>query len=410
MSTNILYLSYDGMTDSLGQSQVLPYLKGLTKEGYKFHIISFEKPERFEKFRTEIQAICDEHNIIWHPLTYTKNPPLLSTIYDVRRMRSLARSLHKTNNFKIIHCRSYLSAMVGLAMKRSLGTKFLFDMRGFWADERVEGKIWSLSNPVFKVVYNFFKKKEKEYFQNADYIVSLTHAGKKEITSWKGFEHLESRIEVIPCCADLEKFNPESISNEEKEATRKSFNFSTTDRILGYVGSIGTWYMLDEMLQFFKTYQTIYPTAKFLFISGENRSVIVQRALHFGVDKNLIYVKSVLHSEVARHISIFDASVFFIIPTFSKTASSPTKQGELMAMGIPIFCNSGVGDTEWVVNEYHAGDARALEPNMDYTKFDFNLSNFDIDKTKFGAKEFYGLETGVKRYLKIYNYLTAKIK
>jgi glycosyltransferase involved in cell wall biosynthesis len=223
MSTNILYLSYDGMTDSLGQSQVLPYLKGLTKEGYKFHIVSFEKPERFGKFKNEIQAICDENAITWHPLTYTKNPPLLSTIYDVRRMRSLARRLHKTHDFKIIHCRSYLSAMVGLAMKRSFGTKFLFDMRGFWADERVEGKIWSLKNPLFKIVYNFFKKKEKDYFLNADYIVSLTHAGKKEITLWKGFEQLEQRIEVIPCCADLEKFNPEKISAEEKKGNQKKF-------------------------------------------------------------------------------------------------------------------------------------------------------------------------------------------
>jgi len=408
MSTNILYLSYDGMTDSLGQSQVLPYLKGLTKEGYKFHIISFEKPERFDKFKPEIQAICDANNITWHPLTYTKNPPLLSTIYDVRRMRSLARNLHKTHNFKIIHCRSYLSAMVGLAMKRLFGTKFLFDMRGFWADERVEGKIWSLKNPVFKTVYNFFKKKEKDYFLNADYIISLTHAGKKEICSWKGYEQLESKIEVIPCCADLEKFNPESITEEQKKETRASFNFLDSDRILGYVGSIGTWYMLDEMLQFFKVYQTNYPSAKFLFISGENRSVIVDRAKYFEIDEQLISVKSVLHSEVAKHISIFDASVFFIIPTFSKTASSPTKQGELMAMGIPIFCNSGVGDTEWVVNEYHAGDARSLEPNMDYSTFDFNLSKFDVNRTKFGAKEFYGLETGVARYLKIYNYLTSK--
>jgi glycosyltransferase involved in cell wall biosynthesis len=408
MSTNILYLSYDGMTDSLGQSQVLPYLKGLTKEGYKFHIISFEKSDRFEKFKNDIQAICDENNIAWHPLAYTKNPPLLSTIYDVRRMRSLAWSLHKTHDFKIIHCRSYLSAMVGLGMKRSFGSKFLFDMRGFWADERVEGKIWSLKNPVFKIVYHFFKKKEKDYFLNADYIVSLTHAGKKKITSWKGFEQLESRMEVIPCCADLDKFDPSKITLEQKKEARATFNFSENDRILGYVGSIGTWYMLDEMLLFFKTYQSNYPTAKFLFISGENRSIIVQRAKFYGIGENLIYVKSVLHSEVAKFISIFDASVFFIIPTFSKTASSPTKQGELMAMGVPIFCNSGVGDTEWVVNQYHAGNAIALEPNMDYSKFDFTLSNFDIERTKFGAKEFYGLETGVSRYLKIYNYLSVK--
>lgn len=396
------------MTDSLGQSQVLPYLKGLTKVGFKFHIISFEKSERYEKFKTEIQLICDENDIVWHPLTYTKKPPLLSTIYDVRRMRSLARNLHKKYDFKIIHCRSYLSALVGLGMKRAFGTKFLFDMRGFWADERVEGKIWNLKNPIFKIVYNFFKKKEKDYFLNADSIVSLTYAGKKEITSWKGFEQLERRIEVIPCCADLEKFDSSKITPEQKKEVRATFNFAENDRILGYVGSIGTWYMLDEMLQFFKTYRKNYSSAKFLFISGENRSIIDERAKFFGIDERLIFVKSVLHSEVAKFISIFDAAVFFIIPTFSKMASSPTKQGELMAMGIPIFCNSGVGDTEWVINQYRAGNAIVLEQNMDYSTFDFTLLNFDVEQTKLGAKEFYGLETGVLRYLKIYNYLTSK--
>ena len=111
---------------------------------------------------------------------------------------------------------------------------------------------------------------------------------------------------------------------------------------------------------------------------------------------------------MAKFISIFDAAVFFIIPTFSKVASSPTKQGELMAMGIPIFCNSGVGDTEWVINQYQAGNAIVIDQDMDYSKFDFTLLNFNVEQTKFGAKEFYGLETGVSRYLKIYNYLSSK--
>ena len=395
------------MTDSLGQSQVLPYLKGLSKEGFTFHIISFEKQERFDKFRTEIQAICDKSNISWHPLSYTKNPPLLSTIYDVRRMRALTTSLHKSHDFKIIHCRSYLSAMVGMTMKHKYGVKFLFDMRGFWADERVEGKIWSLKNPIFKVVYNFFKKKEKDFFLNADYIVSLTHAGKKEITSWRGFDKLESKIEVIPCCVDLEKFNPESVSDDQKEATRESFKFTSSDRILGYVGSIGTWYMLDEMLQFFKIYHSKFQTAKFLFISGENQIVIKERAKRFGIDESLIFVKSVLHSEVARHISIFNASVFFIIPTFSKTSSSPTKQGELMAMKIPIFCNDNVGDTGEVIRKYNAGKVVNIEKS-NFNTGDLEMSDFDSEKAAFGAKEFYGLETGVSRYLKIYNYLISK--
>ena len=135
-SKNILYLSYDGMTDPLGQSQVLPYLIGLTKEGFKFHIISFEKPTRFLEHKNHIQKICNDNNIIWHPNSYTQKSPLFTTIWDVYRMKKLAVKLNKKFNFHILHCRSYISALVGLGMKKRFGSKFLFDMRGFWVDQR----------------------------------------------------------------------------------------------------------------------------------------------------------------------------------------------------------------------------------------------------------------------------------
>ena len=44
MSATILYISYDGMLEPLGQSQVLAYLKRLAQK-YSICLISFEKPE-----------------------------------------------------------------------------------------------------------------------------------------------------------------------------------------------------------------------------------------------------------------------------------------------------------------------------------------------------------------------------
>ena len=55
MTKNVLYLSYDGMTDPLGQSQVLPYIIGLSKKGYKFHLVSFEKPNRLRKIEKSLK-------------------------------------------------------------------------------------------------------------------------------------------------------------------------------------------------------------------------------------------------------------------------------------------------------------------------------------------------------------------
>lgn len=39
----VLYISYDGALDSLGQSQIVPYLKGLTDRGLIFILLTFEK-------------------------------------------------------------------------------------------------------------------------------------------------------------------------------------------------------------------------------------------------------------------------------------------------------------------------------------------------------------------------------
>lgn len=405
MPINILYLSYDGMTDPLGQSQVLPYLVGLNKKGFRFHLISFEKEDRFLKFKGEIQGICDENQIIWYPLSYTKKPPLISTLWDVTRMRNRAYQLHRVFNFSIVHCRSYLSALVGQNMQKKWGVKFLFDMRGFWADERIDGNIWSLKNPIFKTVYNFFKRKEKRFFLESDYIISLTYNGRNEIISWPGFEHLKNKIEVIPCCADLDKFNPENINLDKTTAFKTELNLKDSQFVLGYVGSIGTWYMLDEMLAFFKVMLNSQPNAIFLFISNENPKAIFSKAAELGISQDHIRVKSVLHHDVANCISLFSASIFFIRPTFSKKASSPTKQGELMAMGVPVICNCGVGDTERVVRKYHSGLVIEDFNDESYQLTDLNFSDFDRTKTMQGASEFYGLNEGVERYFQVYQKL-----
>src|SRR5258706_11826330 len=121
---SILYLSYDGLTDPLGQSQILPYLGGLSR--YGITIISFEKQDRFETGKGAVQDFCKTHNLNWVPLTYHKSPRVFSTVYDVWRLRTKARSLHRKCQFKIIHCRSYITALVGLWMKRKYNIKFIF--------------------------------------------------------------------------------------------------------------------------------------------------------------------------------------------------------------------------------------------------------------------------------------------
>ncbi|MFT4545902.1 MAG: hypothetical protein ACI9EQ_002383, partial [Bacteroidia bacterium] len=104
---NVLYLSYDGLTDGLGRSQVLPYIIGLSKLGHKFTIVSFEKEISFKRDENTIRMIVDEVGIKWNPLMYTASPPILSTLYDVRNLEKTIERLHLETPFDIVHCRSY---------------------------------------------------------------------------------------------------------------------------------------------------------------------------------------------------------------------------------------------------------------------------------------------------------------
>ncbi len=399
---NVLYLSYDGMTDPLGQSQVLPYLIGLSKKGFQFTLISFEKPDRYAQEKNKIEALCIEHNILWKPLLYTKNPPVLSTILDIRKMRKTAFILHQEKCFQLVHCRSYISALVGLKMKREKGVRMLFDMRGFWADERVEGKIWNIQNPLFKSIYSYFKKKERTYFEESDAIVSLTEIGKNEILSWNLKQVSSEKIEVIPCCVDLKLFDPKRIDQDLLHKKKLEYHLNN-QFIVGYVGSIGTWYQLREMLLAFKHIVQLKPNAVFLFVTKESPSIIQLEATQLGIAPDSIRVVSVQHQKVPCFISLFDCSIFFIRPSFSKKASSPTKQGEIMAMGIPLICNAGVGDTDEIVWRYKAGLVLKDTNESSLSTFSLDFPDFDREKTMHGAKEYFGLERGVESYFKIYD-------
>ena len=388
MNNPILYISYDGLTDSLGQSQILPYIIGLSKQGYRFTIVSAEKEKVYACGKDEIQKICKENNIDWQPIKYTKKPPILSTIKDIKKIEKLAFKLHRQKQFKAVHCRSYISAIVGQKMQKKLGLKFIFDMRGFWADERIDGKIWDLNKQHYRLIYKYFKKKEKEFLQDADAIVSLTHSAKDILQNkW----NVKKPIYVIPCAVDTDLFKPKN--NENLQLT------------LGYLGSIGTWYMLDEMLDFFKVLLEKYPTAKFKFITNENPDFILSKATKKGLEKKYFDIAAAKRQEVPTELAKIDIGIFFIKPVFSKQASSPVKQGEFMAMGIPVITNSGIGDTDSVIQRYNSG----ILIN-DFTLSDYRKAVREIEKLRTaskinllkGASEYFSLEYGVETYNTVY--------
>ncbi len=403
----VLYLSYTGMTDPLGQSQVLAYLTGLSKnENYRFVIISFEKKAAYTLNREIITALCKEAKIEWHPLSYTAKPPVISTFRDVRRMRRKAKKIITAQSISFVHCRSYIPSLVGLYLKKRYGIPFLFDMRGFWADERIDGGIWKMSNPLYRAIYSYFKKKEKLFLLNADHTVSLTQNAKNVIVAWK-ITSEPMPITVIPCCADVNLFSPAKISLRDRQRALAELDIPKEGHIISYVGSLGTWYMLPEMMAFVKLYAESIPDVYFMVLTGEPKEIVYAAAAKAGLDTSFIRIKKLARSAMPLYISLSAMSIFFIKPAFSKKASSPVKQGELMAMGVPIICNDSVGDTAEIINEYDAGIVISEFTQEAYRNAiqTLNKTTFNRERIIEGAYEVYHLQRGVELYESVYKSL-----
>lgn len=399
----VLYLSYDGMTDPLGQSQVIPYLRGLAQLGHEIHIVSFEKPLAFAAQKETIAQILNAAHIVWHPQQYTKKPPVLSTLKDLWVLRRVCKKLHHRLGFDLLHCRSYLTSLIALSFKNKYGIPFVFDMRGFWADERVEGKIWNISNPLFNTIYKYFKKKEIQFLNQSARIISLTHAAKAEIYAWPAYTGGAEKIKVIPCCADLEHFSLQS--NMQKSAVRHSLGIEDKKLVISYVGSLGTWYMADEMLVLFKRIKEVYSEALLLLITTHSQAEVNTYLSQHGIVATDVVVKAGKRHEMPSLIGASDLSMFFVRPTLSKKASSPTKMGEIMGCGIPLICNSGVGDVESIVQQSACGlcisdfsEASLQKVVQQIPK----LLQLDSQKIRHAAEQYYALKEGVARYEEVY--------
>jgi glycosyltransferase involved in cell wall biosynthesis len=398
----VLYIRYDGLTDPLGQSQVLPYLLELSTHGFQFTILSFEKRDRYQKEQAAVNSIVADAGMDWQHLFFTARPPVLSKIYDRYRMWIKALSLYKEKRFDIIHCRSYVAAEVGFRLKKRYGAKFLFDMRGFWADEKVDNGQWDLTNPFYKKIYSHYKEKEKQFLLNADGIISLTQAAKDYLLNMDEYRQLS--IEVIPCCADLEHFNYRTVPKGEADKLRHELQIPTGAKVITYLGSVGGWYMTREMFSFFRLILQKDEHYHMLLLTKDDPLKVKAEAASLAIPSNKITVTYSNRNDLPLYLSLSWCSIFFIRNTFSKIASSPTKHAELMGMGIPVVCND-IGDTGLIINKTGTGlllnefDDGSLKEAIEKIA---EVNDFTPDRIRNCAVEYFDLKSGAKKYLQVY--------
>ena len=401
---NHLFITYDGLMDPLGKSQIIPYLKSISNSQRKINVISFEKISNIEEKKiTTIKLDLLKNNIFWKYNKFSNNYGKIGKIYDLLKMFFFSLLLIKKYNIKIVHCRSHIPALTGFFLKKITQIKLIFDFRGLWIEERFDYKIWDKKKILDLLYFKIFKYFEINILNNSDYIVCLTNSVKPYLNK---IVKNKVPIEVIPCCADYDFFKKKKYY---KNKAKKILNLKKNVNILGYAGSINQIYLIKKMLLFFLYLQKRNKNLIFIFVTHQTDE------LKKIVDKNFskkIYDKIKIYKadrkKIPMFLSCFDLMISFIKNTFSRKAMSPTKMSEAFAMGIPFFCNKGIGDVDFILNKYKTGTVIDLKKDI-CTKKNFNLflkcknmnSSFIIKKTK----PFYDITFACERYNYIYKSL-----
>jgi glycosyltransferase involved in cell wall biosynthesis len=400
----VLFVSYNGMLDPLGQTQVVPYLRELAKRGVQYTLLSFERDPAFaaegvqktKQLRDELR----EHGIEWHWLRYHQRPSIPATMYDVLAGIRKARKLIKRNRIDLVHARAHIPATIALALKRSLGTKMIFDVRGLMAEEYVDAEHWREGS----LPYRLTKATERRIFEQTDAVVTLTEKIWPIINQWPGLRGRELPHTVVPCCVDLSLFD---FSEEERARRRAELKIDNRFTIV-YSGSLDGWYLTDKMADFFAGFRTQRPDADMLWLTNGSHDRVRQLMNARNIAPDDFSVLSVPARLVPSYLSAADAGLSFIKRCISKIASSPTKNAEYLACGLPLIINAGIGDSDALVNEWSAGALLEEFTEDEYARIGKVIQTMAADpdarnKARSIARQLFDLQTiGAERYAALY--------
>jgi glycosyltransferase involved in cell wall biosynthesis len=402
MKSGLIFITYDGLLDPLGASQILPYIFCITMHSRPVHIISFEKKDRFAIGHKALRLKLENRGIYWTPLSFTSNMGSVGKIWDIVRMYFWGIHLVTSRNVRLVHARGHLPAQIAFFLKYIFGTRFIFDFRGLWVDERVDKGGWNPKNFLHRLQYHHFKRIERKLIENADRIVVLTEAVVPEIRRLGAVA--SKSVTVIPCCADFGHF-PLADKCRRTQA-RNDLGIPIGARVLGYLGSIGHMYMLDRIFRLFEFTAAHRHDTHLLIVTQDLAALNKLMKQHLPVELHRrVHVHPAGREQVPHFIAAMDILVSFILPSYARIAASPTKLAECFAAGIPVICNAGVGDVAEHVRSLNAGCL--IDPRSDadlwaaVDKLD-EIAKMGGLRLRDAAREILGLEIAALRYQNVY--------
>ena len=389
--TSTLYITRNGLLEPLGQSQVLAYLRGLSRD-YRITLITYEKDEdwadqpRVARQREE----CARLGIRWLPQRFRPRPKVIAPALSMLRMVWLVRREVRGQRARLIHARSYIPAAVAMIVSRLTGVPFIFDMRALWPEELITAGRLRRGSLLHRAIV----AAERTCLRRAGAVVSLTHAAVDHLGRVYPGDMAGQRVAVIPTCADLDRFVPAGQA--------------PVRRVIGCLGTVlSGWFRLDWLASFLSVAATQDEGAVFELTTRDDPARVRAALDPKGRLGDRLRIAPSAPEDVQNVLHGQTASVMFFTDGLSKLGSSPTRMAEILGCGLPVVANDGVGDVARIIREYRVGVlAEGAEPEAmaaAWSELTALLKDPELAiRCRNAAEEVFSLESGTAAYARLY--------
>ncbi len=170
---------------------------------------------------------------------------------------------------------------------------------------------------------------------------------------------LDRNVNVIPNPVELDKFQPENITEEQKIAFRKKYGIADDEMLICFCGRIGREKSVDVLLDYWA--ETVKPEDRMRLViigDGPCKQELEEQAARLGISNMVTFTGSVPNNELPPYYASCDLYV-----TASLSDTNSISMLEAMATGLPVvhrYDKLNEGQVRTGVNGYIFYDAKEM--------------------------------------------------
>jgi len=342
----VLYVFHKSLTEPIPRLHGLSQVAALA-EHRRFTVLSFERAwrgraghqrELYEKMRARLRSRGVRH--LWLPLTEATWLEVLlgaaTVLFEV-----LVRGV------RIVHCRSYVPAVMGLLACSVTPARLVFDMRGLFVDEYLF--VGAFREGSARLA--FARWLERRLLFRSDAIVVVSRRFRDHLVARPDLARAirPERIHVIPNRVDLARF-AELHGERRRVRAERGWEQSVVAVCAG--SGRARWHRVDLMMELVTRAMSGVANLRLLVMAYPSTEHARLSASRAGVPPDRVDFLTVDVEEVPPLLAASDLSLMFVERHVSKEVCAPIKFGEYMASGLPVVAGGGIGDAEdWVRDE-----------------------------------------------------------